>query len=281
MPFSDATKLVCRTCSSGYAHGPLYRGCPRCDGTLFVSVPPEPVAESYRRLCEWPAVAVAELAIPGLKSATSLGEGQTPMAEAVQSGRLGEVVHVAVHRNTSIADTEQLRGRTSIVDYLGIHDIDVLEWVTGRRVVEVAAKAASLRMRKFGADDAVQALMCLDNGAIGTLECSWLRPNEADSQWGSGMAIWATDGALRVTPYAAGLTVAAEGRSAWSNQVYLTESTSGSPLGGLYRDELANFVAFVRGDDTPACSGIEGLRAVQVAAAMKTSLSAHGQFVSL
>lgn len=201
--------------------------------------------------------------------------------EAIRAGQLGDIVHVAVYRNTSISDAERLRGRTSIVDYLGIHDIDVLEWVTGKRVVEVAAKGASLRMRKFGADDAVQALMSLDNGAVATLECSWLRPDEADSQWGSGMAVWGTGGAFRVTPYAAGLTVAAAGRVAWRNQVYLTESSSDGPLGGLYRDELANFVAFVRGEGPVACSGREGLRAVEVAAAIKRSVGSQGEWVRL
>jgi predicted dehydrogenase len=201
--------------------------------------------------------------------------------QAVSSGRLGDVVHVAVHRNTSIADAERLRGRTSIVDYLGIHDIDVLEWVTNSHIVEAAAKGASLRMRDFGADDAVQVLMSLDNGAIGTLECSWLRPNEAMSEWGAGMAIWGTSGALQVTPYAAGLTVAADGKTAWSNQVYQTGSRLGGPLGGVYRDELANFIQFVNGEDAAACTGREGLRAVQVAAAIKTSVGQNGNWVKV
>ena len=30
MAISDATELICRSCSSRYAHGPLYHGCPRC-----------------------------------------------------------------------------------------------------------------------------------------------------------------------------------------------------------------------------------------------------------
>jgi predicted dehydrogenase len=193
--------------------------------------------------------------------------------EAVRAGDIGDVVHTWVKRNTSVGDADRLRGRTSIVDYLGIHDIDALHWVTGQRIVNVTAYSVRNRMGTQGVDDAVQALLRFENGAIGTLECSWLRPNEASGSWGSAMSVWGTKGVIEVTPYATGFAIAAGGKSSGANQTYLTKVGPHGVMTGIYRDELSNFVESVRGRHTAACSGQEGLAAVCVADAIKESLT--------
>jgi predicted dehydrogenase len=196
---------------------------------------------------------------------------------ALLAGQLGELVHAAVRRNTSVGDADRLAGRTSIVDYLAVHDIDALQWVTGRRVVRVRAQSARRRMQRHGVDDAVQALLRLDDGAVATLEASWLRPEEASGAWGSSMALWGTEGAIDVQPYAASLTVAGAGRSTAENQAYLVAPGAHGDITGIYRDELLDFVAAARGQRSPACGGPEGLDAVCVASAIKRALSEGGE----
>jgi threonine synthase len=145
MPVSDTTKLVCRSCSSGYAHGPLYRGCPRCGGTLFVSVPRELVTESYRKLCQLPAVAVAELAIPGLKSATGLGEGQTPMPTLEKLGpQLG--LGTLWIKNETVNPTASYKDRLNAVAVASAVELGIERLTTsstGNQAVSMAAYAAA------------------------------------------------------------------------------------------------------------------------------------------
>jgi predicted dehydrogenase len=180
---------------------------------------------------------------------------------ALLAGQLGELVHAAVRRNTSVGDADRLAGRTSIVDYLAVHDIDALQWVTGRRVVRVRAQSARRRMQRHGVDDAVQALLRLDDSGA----------------WGSSMALWGTEGAIDVQPYAASLTVAGAGRSTAENQAYLVAPGAHGDITGIYRDELLDFVAAARGQRSPACGGPEGLDAVCVASAIKRALSEGGE----
>jgi predicted dehydrogenase len=132
-------------------------------------------------------------------------------------------------------------------------------------------------MQRHGVDDAVQALLRLEGGAIATLEASWLRPEEASGAWGSSMTLWATAGAIDVQPYAASLTVAAGGRSTASNQAYLVEPGAHGDVTGIYRDELLDFVAAARGERAPACDGREGLDAVCVASAIKRAVAEGGE----
>lgn len=200
--------------------------------------------------------------------------------DAVRHGDVGELVHLQARRNTSIDDAERLRGRVSVIDYLGIHDIDALQWVSGDRIVSVIGQGTSKRMAAYHVDDAVQALLRFEGGAIGTLECSWLRPMTASGAWGSGMSIWGTKGAVEVAPYVQAVTVAAQGSPSGLNQAYLTQSGAHGDIAGIYRDELLSFVRAVRGEGPPSCTGEEGLAAVRVTEALKESLRT-GTWVSV
>lgn len=192
--------------------------------------------------------------------------------ESVRAGDIGSLVHLWARRNTSIMDADRLHGRTSIIDYLGIHDIDALQWVSGSRIMSVIAQSARGRMTKYGVDDVVQALLRFEHGATGTLECSWIRPAEASASWGSGMGIWGTNGAIEISPYVSGVTVAAGGSSVGLNQAYLTTEGAFGEIAGIYRDELMSFIRCIQGDGVPFCSAEEGLAAVRVADALKRSL---------
>src|SRR5579862_5602906 len=145
MAIRDATELICRSCSSHYAHGPLYHGCPRCGGTLFVWVPPELVVESYHKLSQWPAAPVAELAIPGVKAASRLGEGRTPMPAqeelALQLG-LGKLWV----KNETVNPTASYKDRLNAVAVacaaeLGLERLTTSS--TGNQAVSLAAYAAA------------------------------------------------------------------------------------------------------------------------------------------
>ena len=98
---------------------------------------------------------------------------------AVRSGRAGDVVHVTARRTTSTGDAERLAGRVSIVFYLGSHSVDAIQWVAGSPIVEVTSASVRKLMARFNVDDTVMSLLRFENGAIGMLENSWVRPNGA------------------------------------------------------------------------------------------------------
>lgn len=196
---------------------------------------------------------------------------------AVLRGDIGEVVHVYARRNTSVTDADRLAGRVSIVDYLGVHDIDALHFVMGETVTSVMAHGTRRRMARYGQEDAVQSLLKFKSGAIGSLECSWLRPEGASGALGSAMSLWGVDGVIEVRPYAAAFVISGRSRDATADQAYLTEPGPRGDIAGIYRDELLDFTQCVRSQGTPACSGEEGLAAVRVAAAIKQSLATRSE----
>ena len=90
----------------------------------------------------------------------------------------------------------------------------------GETVTSVIAQGTRKRIARYGQEDAVQALLKFKSGAIGTLECSWLRPAAASGVLGSAMSIWGSKGVIEVRPYAAAFVIVSGDRSATFDQAY-------------------------------------------------------------
>ena len=192
---------------------------------------------------------------------------------AVRDGSLGEIVHLCARRNTQVSDAERLAGRVTITMYLGIHSVDVMQWVLGSPIVEVRSIGVSKAMKRFNVDDTVMSLVRFENGAIGTLENSWLRPNgTACRRIGSSLVMMGTKGAYRAEPYHEASTLYQPGHAEPVFMAYSHGKTHLGTIGGLYRDEFAHFVACVKTGAAPIVSPAQALSAVVVCNAIERSL---------
>lgn len=192
--------------------------------------------------------------------------------QAVRSGSLGEVVHVNARRNTSMGDATRLAGRVSVTFYLGSHSVDVLQWIMGSPICEVTAICARKALGHLDIDDTVLSLLRFQNGAIGALENSWIRPDgAANRKIGSSLVLMGTRGAFAIETMTPGAVLYTEGRSDPYNPAYSFEDALFGIV-SVYRDEFGHFVDCIRRGARPIVTPAQALSTVRVCEAIEEAL---------
>jgi predicted dehydrogenase len=193
----------------------------------------------------------------------------------IDKGELGQVFAVQTTNHSSMpggwfAD-KQLAGGGAVMDHT-VHVIDLLRWFWQTEVSEVYAEVGeNLLYPGLDIDDVGLLSFRLANGIYGTLDTSWSRPRSYPT-WGDvKIEVTAEKGVVLVDAFRQHLTVA-------SNQVGKTQWHGwGSNMDqGLIND----FIALTRSHREPSISGLDGLRALEVALAAYQS-ARTGQPVAL
>ena len=128
-------------------------------------------------------------------------------------------------------------------------------------------------------DDTVISLLRFENGAIGTLENSWIRPEGASSRpIGASLVIMGTEGSLEVAPYRETMAVYTANHAEPAGFSYSFEEGVFGKITSAYRDEYAHFVECVRTGAKPIVTPEQALSAVLVCNAIEQSLR-HGASV--
>jgi predicted dehydrogenase len=149
-------------------------------------------------------------------------------------------------------------GGGAVIDHT-VHVIDLLRWFFGAEVTEVYAEVGtSLLHPDTAIDDAGILSFTLANGAYGTLDTSWSRP-KAFPTWGDvTIEVVGERGWIRLDAFKQHLSV----YSNQANRAQWTDWGSNMDL-GLIRD----FVDMIRTGRAPSITGMDGLRALEVALA--------------
>ena len=95
--------------------------------------------------------------------------------QAVTEGQLGRLLSMYARRNATIEEGRRLHGRTSVINYLAVHDVDQMLWyLPERQVTQVYAKALSGRLQaEVGVPDFSWLMLEFDDGTLGVVECGW------------------------------------------------------------------------------------------------------------
>jgi predicted dehydrogenase len=129
-------------------------------------------------------------------------------------------------------------------------------------------------MAQFNVDDTVMSLLRFENGAIGTLENSWIRPNGAASRrLGSSLVVMGDQGAVYVETNTAGVTIYQPSATEPVSPPYNFAPTVFGQISGVYRDEFAHFLDCVRTGNTPIITPQQAQSAVIVCEAIERSLT--------
>lgn len=193
--------------------------------------------------------------------------------KAVRQGKLGKIVHLCARRCTSVADAKRLAGRVSITFYLGIHSIDVIQWIVGSPIVEVSAVGTCEMMQQFNVDDAVLSLLRFASGAVGMLENSWIRPEgPGASRLAATLVIMGSEGSVKIEPYMENVTFYRSNAIEPVFPSYSFDDTVLGRIGGAYRDEFEHFIDCVKTGRQPIISPQQALSAVVVCEAIEQSL---------
>jgi predicted dehydrogenase len=201
--------------------------------------------------------------------------------EAVQAGRLGEIVGmVGGNRGRpplppaypAWITSESEAGGGALIDH-SVHVTDVMRHISGQEATTVSAEAGSL-LWDCGVDDVALLTLRFDGGAVASVDPSWSVP--ADNPWDYDffLRILGTEGALDIRD------------SADTLKVVSARGPRGLRLMSFGEDvDLAMIEAFARSVQAgsvldPCASGLDGLRALEIALAAYES-SAAAQPVQL
>lgn len=177
--------------------------------------------------------------------------GLQRIKEASDKGEIGTLVYATARR---VSEWPERIGDVGVVKDLAIHDIDITRYLFGDDPIQVYAKVGSLRHKKF--EDHAQILLTFKGGKTAFIEANWLTPYKIRK--------------LVVT-----------GSNAIMTLDYITQEitieTSGQTLAPRYlvkeplKLELQHFANSVLADKEPMITGVDGLKAVQIAEAVLKS----------
>ncbi len=190
--------------------------------------------------------------------------------DAVAAGELGEVVQVFARRNNILASGRRIGPRASVAFFLGVHDIDLIQWVTGERITRVHAESTSKVLADIPADDSIMTVFRLERGAVGALETCWVIPEGAPNTLDARLEVVGTEGRVAAIVGCEGFERQGTDRASRPDVVYWTEM-HGRAHGGLRR-QLEHFAECVLADEEPAISPGDARAAVAVAVAIHESL---------
>jgi predicted dehydrogenase len=167
----------------------------------------------------------------GVKVAVGLtrrhGRPWQDAANAIQAGRLGRLLtaealfvtsSVAVRDPANAIFSRALMGG-GILHWLGIHDIDLLLWLTGEPIVEVQATAVNCSGAEIDVEDTISVAFRFAGGGLGTMHFAYALPRTGG------------EGYLALRGSKASLRIEANGTSSWIgpgdvHDPMLTQTTS-------------------------------------------------------
>jgi myo-inositol 2-dehydrogenase / D-chiro-inositol 1-dehydrogenase len=211
------------------------------------------------------------------------------LKQAVEDGWLGHLMTAYARRNAIIQEGHRLGGRTSVVQYLAVHDIDLLLWYHDAPVESVTAQAVHGRIAEsYGTPDFVWLLMRFADGALGVVECGWALP-EGWGGWADGTA-WRPFGDCRLDLVGTDeflsldlrtMNVTGVDRNGWRFPETRHWPVVNGRLGGAARLQMEHFLECVTTDVPPMADGQAGRAALAVCLAAETSLANDGGEVPL
>jgi predicted dehydrogenase len=158
--------------------------------------------------------------------------------EAADPARLGQPIHLRAKRNGTRGTAQRLGQNSSILFYMGVHDVDAMQWISRSRISRVyAQKREALGT---GNEDALYAVLNFENGAIGSLDYSWAWPNGLMNGYRAAFEIVGTRTAAALDVSDQGLYFVDDAATS-GGDTHLWPEVNGRIAGGL-ADELDHFV---------------------------------------
>jgi UDP-N-acetylglucosamine 3-dehydrogenase len=188
--------------------------------------------------------------------------------QAVAGGRIGRIVSMHATRNLPSSISAGVLDKISPLMGDGIHDTDIMLWLTGSRVRTVYAQ--NVRIREFKYPDIGWAMYRFDSGAVGVIETVWHLPDNTPFAIDARMEIIGTEGMITIDCGDAGLTINDRSGICKPDTAYWP-ALAGRRV-GILRNELDYFVGCLRAGTSPdLITPRESRAAVEVVCAAEQS----------
>jgi len=159
--------------------------------------------------------------------------------EASRPELLGKPLHVKAKRNSIRANARRVGANASILFYMGVHDVDAMQWVARSRITRVYAQ--KIEELNHGNEDALYAVVNFENGAIGCIDYSWAWPDGLMNGFKSSLEIVGTRSGAFLDCAEQGLYQVLDDRTV-GGDTYAWPEINGRIVGDL-GDEIAHFAA--------------------------------------
>lgn len=186
--------------------------------------------------------------------------------EEIKTDKIGKLVHLFARRNNPIINANRLSVHTSVLFFLGIHDIDFMNWCVGTKAERVYAEATYKMLKDT--PDTVLAVIRFSDETIASLEVSWVLPESFPERLDARFEAIGTAGAIYVD--GGSKTVAVAHEQFEHPELFYAPELFGERV-GILRDELLHFIRCVIHDKEPIVRGEDGKAAVEVAYALQKS----------
>lgn len=195
--------------------------------------------------------------------------------ERIRRGEIGRVVSLYARRNIPAARSRSVLEKIDPLLGDGIHDTDLMLWMSGARVETVYAQ--TLSVRQLPNPDLGWAMYRFDSGAIGVIENVWCLPDGTPFRIHEQLEIIGSEGAVYVHGADTNLVVQSRAGIDCPDTIYWPELHG--EIAGALRSEIAYFVDCVaQGKPPEVVPPAEARRAVAVLAAAAES-ARSGQVV--
>lgn len=240
------------------------------------------VAAGIPVFCEKPVAETTEAALPVLEAVRRSGvtvqighqrrldPGCLAARDALRRGELGWLHTIrAITADMSPPPVEFLATSGGLFRDCSVHDFDILQWITGQRIVEVYARGSNNgdpAIGRVGDVDTAVALVTFEDGTVATVSATRYNGAGHDVR----LELHGSAGTLQV-----GLDDSYAGRSTEPGATFprgRAHRTFHERFAEAYREEMRAFVALVRGERENPCPPEESVDASRVADAAQESL---------
>ena len=182
------------------------------------------------------------------------------MKNAIEDKTIGNLVCATAKR---VSEWPERIGDVGVVKDTAIHDIDIIRYLFGEEPIAVYAKTGSMKYKKF--EDYAQIMLTFASGKNAFIESNWLTPYKTRT-----LVITGSKAIMKLDYITQELTIedakeTMQPRYPWQEPLKL---------------ELQHFANCILKKEKPLITGMDGLKALQIAeAALKSS--ATGRVVKL
>lgn len=177
--------------------------------------------------------------------------GLQHIREAVETKKIGEWVCATAKR---VSEWPERIGDVGVVKDTAIHDIDVMRYISNEDPISVYAKIGSMRNRKF--EDYAQIMLTYESGKSAFIESNWLTPYKTRT-----LTVTGSDAITRLDYITQELWIENKKESLQPRYPFQ------EPL----KLELQHFADCIAEKKKPLVTGVDGIKALQVAEAAQRS----------
>lgn len=191
-------------------------------------------------------------------------------AADIAAGRLGALLDAEAFFVTSsvavrdprnpIFDRAAMGG--GILHWLGVHDIDLIHWLTGQTIVEVQAMSASVGAVGLDVEDTMSVAVRLSGGAIGTLHFAYALPRPGGDGY---LALRGRDASVSITPDGTTHWIGPGTRSnPWLGEQLTSETAAVPGYGGAGAAIVADLLEAIDDERPPLATAAHARDALRV-----------------